>query len=274
MKLFTDVKRKAAAFERLIDRHVAALAHARRRARHPLEIHHAILEEVEAQVTAGPGGSHLFPYDHVTLDMLATDDGRAEALEAMFVRGGGFQEEIGKRLAQRDCEIPADLTCTMRRVTVKPVEWPVEAIYRLGFRRSTQNDALKKRLQPADLTFTLPSGERGPVYRLADTRITVGRTAEVRDRHGRLLRRNTICISDEHDPDATVSRCHAHLDALYREGVAVCYTLYDDASRYGTRVVRGGTTIVVHPGTVGVRLRDGDELCFGAARATLQTTTA
>jgi hypothetical protein len=38
--------------------------------------------------------------------------------------------------------------------------------------------------------------------------------------------------------------------------------------------VRDGQAIVVHPGTVGVRLRDGDEIYFGAARANFRVTRA
>ena len=274
MKLFRDVKKKAASIERLIDQGIAAVAHGRRNAPHPLEIHHAILDEVEAQVTAGPEGSQLFPYDQVTLELFAADAGSVAKVEAMFDHRGGLREEIRRRLAQRDCAMPGDLSCSVRRVGATTSEWPANAAYRLTFHRSEQNTAQKKRSLLGVLILTLPSGEPGPWYRLAEQRTNVGRTPEVHDRDGRLIRRNSICVSDECDPRATVSRCHAHVDAAFRADDLVGYTLHDDASRYGTRVVRGGTTIVVHPGTVGVRLCDGDELYFGAARASFRMTTA
>jgi hypothetical protein len=273
MKLFADVKQTAAAIERLIDRGMAAIAHARRPAPHPLEIHHAIVDEIEAQATAGPGGSHLFPYDHVTVELLATD-GRAAALQAMFDRAGGLQQEIRKRLAQRDCEMPRDLTCAVRLVGATTAEWRADATYRLTFRRVGHDEREITRAPAADLVLALPTGEPGPAYRLLHGRTNVGRAPEVRDDHGHLIRRNLVCISAEHDPGATVSRCHAHVDAALGTGRPVACTVYDDASRYGTRVVREGRTIVVHPGTVGVRLRDGDELCFGAARAVFRIPTA
>jgi hypothetical protein len=272
MKLFTDVTQKAVAIERLIDRRIAAMAQARRSAPHPLETHHAILEQIEAQVTAGPGGSHLFPYDHVTLELLAADAGATAAVEAMFEHGGGLHEEIRKRLTQRDCEMPAGLTCSIRRVTTS--DWPPDATYRLTFRRTGEEAGDKKHSQCADLILALPSGEPGPAYRLADRRINVGRIPEARDRHGRLIRRNTMSVSDEYDPRATVSRCHAHVDATFHSDRPAGYIVYDDASTYGTRVVRDGQAIVVHPGTVGVRLRDGDEIYFGAARANFRVTRA
>ena len=95
----------------------------------------------------------------------------------------------------------------------------------------------------------------------------MGRVAEVRDRAGRLLRRNVLCLGDEYDPNLTVSRRHAHVRAFTDPGGRTVYVLRDDASRYGTRVVRDGKTIAVHPGTAGVHLRDGDELYFGSVCA-------
>ena len=274
MKLFTDVKHTAMAIEHLIERRMAAMARAGRRAPHPLEVHNAILDRIEAQVTAGPAGSCLFPYTHVLLELLETDDGRTAALEAMFERAGGLHEEIRKRLAQRDCEIPVDLTCAVRRVRVTTPEWTGGAIYRLTFRRSSEEERDQKRSPAADLILALPSGDAGPAHRLGDGCTNIGRTPEVRDRRGCLIRYNAICIAGEHDPRATVSRCHAHLVTDFRERSAAACTLYDDASRYGTRVARDGRMIVVHPGTFGVRLRDGDEVYFGAARAVFRITTA
>ncbi len=269
MKLFTDVKRAAAAIEQLIDRRMAAMARTRHGSPHPLEIHHAIVDEIEAQVTAGPGGSSLFPYDRVTLELLDTGS-CAAALEAMFEREGGLVEDVRKRLAGRDCEIPAELTCAVNLVGAPGPGWRPNANYRLLFRRSAGDERATSRPAAATLVVSLASGEPGPTYRLVEGRTNVGRVPDVRDRDGRLIRHNVICLSDG-DPRSTVSRCHAHLDAAFPHGGAAC-TVYDDGSRYGTRVMRDGRTIVVHPGIVGVRLRDGDELCFGSARARFRTT--
>lgn len=273
MKVFTDVKQKAAAIERFIDRRMAALAHRGRGTPHPLEIHNTILERVEARVTAGPGGVHLFPYDRVTLELLAIDDGCAAALEAMFERDGGLQEKIRTRLAQRECEMPRTLTSTIRILRVSPPDWPVNEAYRLAFYRSGEDEREKRSLL-ADLMLILPPDRPGPTCRLADARTNVGRMPEVRDRHGRLIRRNAIVIPEAHDPRASVSRCHAHVDAAPSAGGPARYTLYDDVSKYGTRVVREGRTIPVQPGAVGVLLRDGDELYFGEARAVFRMSTA
>jgi pSer/pThr/pTyr-binding forkhead associated (FHA) protein len=107
----------------------------------------------------------------------------------------------------------------------------------------------------------------GNVYRFSHGRLDVGRVREVRDRDGRLVRRNTVVISDAHDPNGTVSRRHAHVKAVTGPEGHRFFAVYDDGSRYGTRIVRNGETLTVHPGTLGVRLRDGDELHFGEVMA-------
>jgi pSer/pThr/pTyr-binding forkhead associated (FHA) protein len=61
----------------------------------------------------------------------------------------------------------------------------------------------------------------------------------------------------------SVSRRHAH---LAYEPTSGGYRLCDDGSGHGTSVVRNGSTVAVPPGSLGVRLRTGDELVLGEAR--------
>jgi predicted component of type VI protein secretion system len=61
----------------------------------------------------------------------------------------------------------------------------------------------------------------------------------------------------------SVSRRHAH---IAYEPTSGGYRLRDDGSVRGTSVVRKGSTVTVPPGSLGVRLRTGDELVLGEAR--------
>jgi predicted component of type VI protein secretion system len=61
----------------------------------------------------------------------------------------------------------------------------------------------------------------------------------------------------------SVSRRHAH---LAYEPTSGGYRLRDDGSAHGTSVIRNGSTLAVPPGSLGIRLRTGDELVLGEAR--------
>jgi hypothetical protein len=206
--------------------------------------------------------------------MLSADARQAAALEAMLERAGGLHAEIRRRLSQRDCEMPRHLSSSIARVAARPARWPPDAMYRLTFRRRDPDERQESRAAAGHLRITLSAGEAAREYPLPQGRTDVGRTCEVRDRQGRLIRRNAICITDEQARRSTVSRCHAHIDGAQVSADAIEYTLYDDGSTCGTRVLRDGKTIAVHPGAVGVRLRDGDELYFGSTHAMFRMTTA
>jgi predicted component of type VI protein secretion system len=61
----------------------------------------------------------------------------------------------------------------------------------------------------------------------------------------------------------SVSRRHAH---IAYEPASGGYRLCDDGSVHGTSVIRNGGAVTVPPGSLGVRLRTGDELVLGEAR--------
>jgi pSer/pThr/pTyr-binding forkhead associated (FHA) protein len=117
-----------------------------------------------------------------------------------------------------------------------------------------------------ELSLAIISGSAAePSYTLAVPHLAIGRGAEVRDSHNRLLRTNHIVFSDG-DDDAvaqTVSRRHAHIEY---EAAAGEYRIVDDLSAHGTSLVRSGRTIPVPAGTRGIRLRNGDEIVLGEAR--------
>lgn len=275
MKRFIEQARgKAVDIERLLDDRMNRWVRASSRRAEPLELRNAILREIEEQLIAGPKGSNVFPYDEVTIEVLADLPARHDAVEAMFDAEGGLEGAVRTRMAERDCRLSPACAFHIRAVTTPPEGWPTGAPYRLRFRRRRDGEKRLKPQAPPVLMLTLSPGGRSHTYRLGQERVDIGRVAEVRDREGRFLRRNAICISDEHDPKGTVSRRHAHIKAVAGPDGRVHYMLYDDGSSYGTRVVRKGETVVVHPGTLGVRLRDRDQLHFGDATAVVRISTS
>lgn len=269
-RLLEQAKGKALDIERMLDDRMTRWVRTPTRNREPLEIRNAILSEVEDQLIPGPKGRYVFPYDEVTIEMLADLPARHVAVEAMFDGDGGVEGAVRSRLAEHDCHLAADCAIQIRVFTHAPDGWPIGAPYRLRFRRRHPRERRRKDRELPVLMLTLSPGGRSHTYRLDEKRVDIGRVAEVRDREGRFLRRNAVCISDEHDPKGTVSRRHAHIKAVTDPAGRIAYVLYDDASSYGTRIVRKGETIVVHPGTLGVKLRDRDQLHFGDATAVVR----
>ena len=97
------------------------------------------------------------------------------------------------------------------------------------------------------------------------TRINIGRMGEVKDDQHRPVRRNDVIFDDVEDqPNATVSRAHAHVQF---EPATEEFRIFDDQSAYGTGVFHEGQLTKVPPGTGrGLRLVSGDEIYFGQAR--------
>jgi predicted component of type VI protein secretion system len=81
-----------------------------------------------------------------------------------------------------------------------------------------------------------------------------------------------VAFSDEGpDENRTVSRRHAHVEFVEREGR---YRIWDDRSTHGTSIVRGGKTIKVPAAAKGTRLEAGDEIALGHARLKVALETS
>lgn len=263
-QLLQRATRKVIEIERLLDARMNSLVRTSSRRMEPIEVRNAILDTIEEQIIAGPKGTPLFPYDEVVVDLL---DGSAPRIEAVLEGGGGLQSAARQRLAARDCRVGSEVVFQVRRLEDMPPDWPVDADHRIRFNRKAADPATIGCAPSRALTLTFSAAGQPRSHTFTSTRIDVGRVAEVRDRAGRLLRRNVLSLGDEYDPNLTVSRRHAHIKAFTDPGGRTVYVLRDDGSRYGTRIIRDGKTIPVHPGTAGVHLRDGDELYFGSAHA-------
>jgi pSer/pThr/pTyr-binding forkhead associated (FHA) protein len=113
------------------------------------------------------------------------------------------------------------------------------------------------------LTVVRGTTER-KTYSFAARRIDLGRCAEVRDTRHRLVRTNHVAfVEGAGEINQSVSRRHAHITYEVESGT---YRLRDEGSAHGTSVVRDGSTLTVSPGSLGVRLRAGDEVVLGEAR--------
>lgn len=231
----------------------------------PLEIAHAIVEQVDEQIQPGGRGARVFPFTHVTVTVAAASRDARARFDAVFNSPPTLGERVAERLAAAGCRGP------MPAVSVTYVPRPHktwrEQAFHIRFSRDpeaaspeavTDSEALK-----IELTVIKGSAERRS-YSFEARRIDIGRCRDVRDTRHRLIRANDIAFTEGADAlNQSVSRQHAHI--AYDSRTAA-YRIYDDGSSHGTVVVRCGKTFLVPRGARGLRLQSGDELALGDAR--------
>ena len=231
----------------------------------PLEIVHLVVEAVEHEIQPGGRGTRVFPFNRITLSVLASSrEGRAR-FEAVVAGEPPLRDRIAEHLRSKSCPID-DLTVDVAYVARAPKDWqhPQFNLACARVARASRSDAPR---DPAfariDLTVVRGTAER-KTYSFAAKRIDLGRCAEVRDTRNRLIRTNQVAfVEGSGEVNQSVSRRHAH---LAYEPTSGGYRVRDDGSVHGTSVVRNGSTVAVPPGALGVRLRTGDELVLGEAR--------
>jgi hypothetical protein len=233
--------------------------------REPLEVVHLVAEAVEREIQPGGRGTRVFPFNSITLSILASSREERARFEAVLAGEPPLRDRIVERLRSKSCLID-DLTLEVAYVARATKDWryPEFNLVLARVARTATNDAPR---DPAygriDLTVVRGTAARKS-YSFAAKRIDLGRCAEVRDTRNRLVRTNHVAfIEGAGEVNQSVSRRHAHIEY---EPTSGGYRLCDDGSVHGTSVVRNGSTVPVPPGSLGVRLRTGDELVLGEAR--------
>jgi hypothetical protein len=231
--------------------------------REPLEIVHLVVEAVEREIQPGGRGTRVFPFNSIALSVLAPS--REE--RARFEAAGEplLRDRIFEQLRSKSCPID-DLTLEVAYVARAPKDWRYPQ-FNLAFARVARAPRSDPGRDPAsarvDVTVVRGTAARKS-YSFAAKRIDLGRCAEVRDTRNRLVRTNHVAfVEGSGEVNQSVSRRHAHIAF---EPASGGYRLHDDGSVHGTSVVRDGRTVPVPPGSLGVRLRTGDELVLGEAR--------
>jgi hypothetical protein len=233
--------------------------------REPLEIVHLVIEAVEHEIQPGGRGKRVFPFNSITLSVLASSREDRARFEAVLAGEPPLRDRIVEQLRSQSCPIE-DLTLDVAYVAKAAKDWR-HPQFNLALARVARALATEVRRDPAfariDLTVVCGTAARKS-YSFAAGRIDLGRCVEVRDTRNRLVRTNHVAfVEGAAAVNQSVSRRHAHIAF---EPASGGYRVRDDGSVHGTSVVRNGSTVVVPPGSVGVRLREGDEIVLGEAR--------
>lgn len=259
-----------------IERSLEGLASRRNVARQPIEIRSAVLDAIENLVEPAGGSRRVFPFNQVTVEIVAATAAARAAVTAVLDSAGGLQAAVARRLSEAGAEPPADLDVEVKLVRAAGKAWAEGSAFRVACERrqavpTTPSASAPGHRELAQIVVLTGKTTRKQ-YALTGERINVGRMAAVLDRERRVVRRNQIVFLDCEDPaNQTVSRAQAHLVFVPPAG----FQLFDDRSSYGTRVFRGGRTITVEGGSPkGVRLRPGDEIYFGQALVRFELISA
>ena len=231
----------------------------------PLEVLHAIVDVVEERVEPAGRGRRVFPFNRITISIVAGSAHDRARFEAVFESGASIHDRLVERLGAAGCDV-AGLSIRTTFVDQPGADWQHSGFHVEFDRGLTPLRAVPRApLVRDELTVTIVHGSaETPTYTFALARINLGRCGQVRDQRNQLVRINHIAFDDvRSEPNQSVSRRHAHIE--YVDGSRT-YRLYDDRSGQGTCVVRNGRTVPVPGGARGIRLESGDEIVLGEAR--------
>jgi FHA domain len=231
----------------------------------PLELIHAIVDAVEAEVQPTGRGKQVFPFNRLKVSVPAPSREAQARLEAVLDGEPSLHDRIVERLYAASCDT-RDLTVKVGYVSQAQPDWK-HPNFHIDFARVTRASSITIAVPAPEVRIELEivTGTADMTTgAFTHTRIDLGRCTEVRDHRNRLIRTNHVVFTDAPGGvNDSVSRRHAHIE--YLEGAGE-YRVYDDGSAHGTGVVRNGRTITVPPGTRGIRLQANDEIVLGEAR--------
>jgi hypothetical protein len=233
----------------------------------PLEIVHAVVERVVAEVQPAGRGKHVFPFNRIKVSVVAPDREARARLAVVFGSEPSLHTRIAGELRAAGCE-PPDLAVKTVYTSTAEADWR-NPQWRVEFARVSTAAPIDTEpvaaAVPPTIELIIVKGTGIPSSStFAQARIELGRCAEVRDGRNCLIRMNHVAFSDDAGQiNDTVSRRHAHIE--FNPSLAQ-YVVHDDRSAHGTSVLRDGRAVAVPSGSRGIRLRSGDEIVLGEAR--------
>jgi hypothetical protein len=241
----------------------------------PIEVRKVALDEIEDLVEPAGRSRRVFPYNRITVEVMATDARQRAAMEAVLGEGSDLGAAISDRLKSVGCVQIRGLEVRLKLVRRPGAEWETGRVFRVQCERveAVATPAATHRSTPVAAQLLVIKGETTrKSYALSGDRTNIGRLAEVVDKDERVVRRNQVVFAEcERGVNVTVSRAHAHISAT----PAGEYRLFDDHSSYGTRILRAGRTVALPAGSPrGTNLQPGDEIYFGQACVRFETKPA
>src|SRR5262245_11633713 len=165
--------------------------------REPLEILHAIVENVEKRIEPAGRGKYVFPFNRIRI-CIAVDSRETQArFEAVFGSEPPLEDRIIGRLHAAGCE-STGLSIDTMYVDRSESQWTISD-FNIEFDRIAglaeprrQTDVANQSLK---MTIVQGTTER-PTYVFTTSRINLGRCSEVRDNRNRMIRTNHVAFTE------------------------------------------------------------------------------
>lgn len=228
----------------------------------PLVLAENICRQVEEKIQVVHKGRKIFPFNSLTVQFYSPDAERQELLRAAFVERNDLQTSLREFLERQEVPDAGRVRVRVEIISDTEPPWADKCFNIIYHKKETNAD------QPPPATLTVLKGRTArPQYTLK-LKNKIGRTEEVLDRFGKLVRRNDIIFEDNGDDvTSSVSRIQSRIEY---DADKDAYILFDDNSKQGTSIERDGRVLEVS-GLRGIALRNGDVIYFGMARARFET---
>ncbi|MBN1571174.1 MAG: FHA domain-containing protein [Acidobacteria bacterium] len=229
----------------------------------PLAVRHEILSQIESRILSDENGK-VFPYAKIVVYLQPQTKYQRSAIEDAFLQKNTLKSDVVQLLNNANARFPDELETLIEfrenlgqdqsELSPRP---PFEMDF-FKFNAPRTQDIPETRL------VILKGVAEQAEYQMKKDRIRIGRSREILDREGRMVRKNDIVFLDkEEEINRSVGRTHARIWFNHDTGE---YCILDEASRYGTRILRGGSVIEVPSDNLdGICLWPGDEIYFGQA---------
>lgn len=236
----------------------------------PIEVQGAIIDDVEQRTEPIGSGRRVLPYNQVSVTILAPEHDQRAAFQAALAE---LQDAVGRRLREMRCNLPAAFSVSVRYLKRPPAEWASNQRFAVQYEvRGASGTSSGELAAPPSLHVTVVRGNATqPAYALTEQCVHIGRSAAPVDSAGRVRHNHIAFAEDEDEHSRSVGRAHA---SIHYQPERAAYQIFDDGSRNGTRVVRGGTTFdVICRDPVGITIQSGDEIQLGTAAIRVRIET-
>jgi hypothetical protein len=222
-----------------------------------------ILESVKSSIATDTSGNR-FSYAKLIVWLQPPTEALRNGFEAALLKRNALKKGILELLsgAKPGLAEPFEVMVELRRDMIPGSEIsPPRPLFQLDFVK--QDPSIGKKLPEAKLVISKGSGTQSS-YQLKKERILIGRSQEVLDREGHMIRRNDVVFLDNEDEiNATVDPAHARIWFDFEKDQ---FFIMDEVSSFGTIIMREGRSVEVPAGnTRGIHLRSGDAVYCGQA---------
>ncbi len=223
----------------------------------PLVLADNVCRQIEEKIQVLHRGRKLFPFNSLTVQFYSPDSERQELLRAAFVERNELQISLREFLERQEVPDAGRVRVRVEVITDEEPPWADKGFNIIYHKK----DAIVDQPPPATLTIIKGEATNSPYTLKLKNRI--GRTEEVLDKYGKLVRRNDLVFNDNGDEvNLSVSRIQSRIEY---DADKDAFIMYDDNSRQGTFIERDGVAREVS-GLRGIALRNGDVIYFGMAR--------